>query len=285
MASTTVYGNFWARTVSGTAVVQVRAGNYSDALTFTETPRLVTFTGPSNGDPFFYIWLRGAESPACSNTADLLIWHPDLRRPIDTVGMPSYQRVTSSSNYDTTGFFPYLRFDGADDSLYSAANINFSTSNEMTVFAGVAKLSDPAGGCIAEFGSDLFAGSGIFILDGPISTDEYFWRSKGTGTSDVAINSATYAAPVLSALTALGKISTDVSILRINAAQVGSSSSDQGSGNYANDTLNVGRRYNSYNAFNGRIYSLIVRGALTSGTTLTSTERWISQRMPGNLIA
>jgi len=51
-----------------------------------------------------------------SDSADILIWHPDLR--IGTTSGP-YQRVNTATDYDTDEryFKKYLRFDGVDDYL------------------------------------------------------------------------------------------------------------------------------------------------------------------------
>ena len=57
----------------------------------------------------------------------ILIWGADLRRTIDTIGQPAYQRVGASNDYDTAGFYPYLAFDGTDDSMATAASVDFTT--------------------------------------------------------------------------------------------------------------------------------------------------------------
>jgi hypothetical protein len=82
-------------------------------------------------------------------------------------------------------------------------------------------------------------------------------------------------------VTGLGDISGDTAVLRINGLQAGSSATDQGTGNYGNYPLYIGRRESLTLPFNGRIYSLIVRGAATSETQIGQTEQWISNEMGG----
>lgn len=55
-----------------------------------------------------------------SNTADLLVWHPDCRTAGNALApWPAYQRVTSTTDYDTAGFPFFAKFDGVDDGLVS----------------------------------------------------------------------------------------------------------------------------------------------------------------------
>jgi hypothetical protein len=60
---------------------------------------------------------------------------------------------------------PYLAFDGTDDS-FGTSSIDFSATDEMTVFAGVTKLSDAARGILAEF-SATAANPGTFYIAAP----------------------------------------------------------------------------------------------------------------------
>jgi len=48
-------------------------------------------------------------------SSGIYIWGADLRVANDGVGIPEYQRVNTSTDYDTEGFPPYLAFDGSDD--------------------------------------------------------------------------------------------------------------------------------------------------------------------------
>lgn len=52
---------------------------------------------------------------------DIIVWHPDVRSNGTPIGIPAYQRVNTSTDYDTVGFPDYLKFDGIDDNIVSAA--------------------------------------------------------------------------------------------------------------------------------------------------------------------
>lgn len=171
----------------------------------------------------------------------------------------------------------YLAFDGTDDCLFTG-NIDFSATNKMSVFSGVRKLSDATPGVIAEMSADWFSNNGTFALTAPnTAAANYGWNSRGT-ISVIGITANSYAAPDTSVLAGLAEISTDTLVLRRNTNQVLNLTSDQGSGNYGNYPIFIGRRNNSLFPFNGRIYSLIIRGALTSGTQFTNTEAWVNSK-------
>jgi hypothetical protein len=178
---------------------------------------------------------------------------------------PTYQ-------IDGTGR-PYLSFDGIDDWM-SASALNLAATEDLTVFAGVRKLTNAARQMVAES-----AALGAFQLNAPASTTgEFTFGSKGSATQSAIASSAPFAAPVTTILTGIGKISTDTTILRVNGTQAGSSSADQGTGNYGSGPLYIGRRDGGTLHFNGNLYSLIVRGAQSTSAQIAATEAWVNAK-------
>lgn len=177
----------------------------------------------------------------------------------------------------------YLAFDGTDDWL-STANINFSATDKMSVFAGVRKLSDASRRIVCELSADLNTNNGSFNANAPSATpatNKYAFATKGTATASLDITNAAYTAPITNVFTSLADISGDSAIVRLNAVQAGLSTDNQGTGNYGNYPIYIGARYGTTTRslfFFGRIYSLIIRGALTSGTQLTNTETWVAAK-------
>lgn len=188
-------------------------------------------------------------------------------------------QVTSASRptyqIDGTGR-PYLAFDGVDDWMTTGA-LDFTATEDMTVFAGVRKLSNVARGMVAEFAT---ASASAFQLNAPIDTGGGFsFASRGNGVAGAAVAaSAPYVAPLTNILTGVGKVSTDTSILRVNGAQAGSSAADQGAGNYGSAPLFIGRRYGGTLHLNGNLYSLIIRGAQSTEKQIKSTEAWVNKK-------
>ena len=202
----------------------------------------------------------------------------DLRETNDGVGVPAYQAVVTSTNYATTGFLPYLRFDGVDDSL-STNSISFTSTDKMSVFAGVRKLSDAALGMLLETSAISDSNDGtIFVLaPGTVGTHSYAFRSKGT-VSQNAQSGLIATAPITNTLTGLGNISGDLATLRLNGAQVAQNTGDQGTGNYGNYPLYIGRRNNASLPFNGQMYSMIIVGKAVTAGELSSTETYVNQK-------
>jgi hypothetical protein len=80
-------------------------------------------------------------------------------------------------------------------------------------------------------------------------------------------------------LSGIGNISGDVATLRVNGVQAATNTSDQGTGNYSNAVLFIGRRNNASLPLNGKIYTIIIRGGVTDAATLALTERYVGSRM------
>lgn len=169
----------------------------------------------------------------------------------------------------------YLLFDGTDDSLATGA-IDFTSTDKMSIFAGVRKLSDAATFMIlAELGTN-WTNSGSFGMFAPGEVGTYYWGS--TGSASAAAHPSGFAAPITNVVTGIGDIGADMCICRVNGTQVGSSAGDQGTGNYRSAALNIGRRNNASSPFNGRLYSLIVRGAQSSAAQIVSAETYVNSK-------
>jgi hypothetical protein len=233
-----------------------------------------TWDGVSNLIPL-------VSSPVADNTAfTLYAWGADCRTSADAaLSIPAYQRVTDASNYDTSGFPCFLRFDGFDDSLSTAA-IDFTATDKMTAVAGVTKLSDAAAGVVCELSATISANNGSFFLVAPAAANaSYGFASKGTAQATASSISAAFAAPHAAAVAGAADIAGDSTSLRVNGAVASTSAGDQGTGNFGSHVLNIGRRNNTNLPFSGRITSLIVRGAATNDAQIVKAERYVARKM------
>lgn len=176
-------------------------------------------------------------------------------------------KINSSGNY-------FLLFDGADDSLRTNS-VNFNTTDAMSVFAGVRALSDSGFGTVAELSVAANSNVGSFGLFTPAgsASNAYYSGGSNTGLSAQASRST---APYTEIMTGLSDISTDTMLLRTNGVQTATNTSDQGTGNYGNYPLYIGRRAGSTLTFNGHLYSLIIVGKSVTASELTSTETWVN---------
>lgn len=174
----------------------------------------------------------------------------------------------------------YLAFDGVDDWLQTAT-INLSGTDKMTLVAGVRKLSDASNGTIVEFSPIISTSNGSFILAAPsggTSAERFTYGSRGTGSAYALTTNTAYNAPFTAVVTGTSNIAADSSILRVNGAQVASAANDQGAGNYGSWSLYMGRRAGTSLPFNGRLYGLVVRGALSTQAQIDAVERYMNQR-------
>ena len=181
----------------------------------------------------------------------------------------------------TTGAY-YLEFDGSDDFLQTN-NIDFTGTDKVSLFAGVRKLSDANTGIVAEFSGSSTNNISSFTMYAPATAASPGFGFRSRGANSPHTNGDSYASsplsPVSTVLTGFGGISTDTSILRINSVQSAQSSLDQGTGNYGNYPLYIGRRNGSQFPFTGHIYSLIGVGRLATESETTTIEKELAKRL------
>lgn len=172
----------------------------------------------------------------------------------------------------------YLDFDGVDDSLATTA-IDFSANDEMSVVAGIRKSSDVARGIAVEL-SAAAANNGAFTVGAPnnAGVPEFRWVSGGTNTPTIVYAAPAVAAPITAVVTCTNKVATSAQEIRINGVSKATGSTSQGTGNYGNHPLYIGRRAGTSLPFIGRIYALIVRGTLTSGADLDNVESYVNSK-------
>jgi len=267
-------------TITASSITNLGAGEYQ-----------VSVTGfVSSGTTAVNLLIYGLSSATQNSvtytgtSATIIAGKADLRVANDTA-LPVYQRVNTATDYNATGFPYYLQFDnvGGTNKSMATASIDFTATNKMTAFAGVRKLSDAASALVYALSNNTNLNDGWTVLNAPAASGatKYRFASKGTAQSLADTTDAAFNAPNTAILTGISDISADIAILRVNGLQAASSSSDQGTGNYGNFPLNIGRAGDGAVPLNGRIYSLIVRGAATSETQIGQTEQWISNEMGG----
>ena len=258
-ASITPVGDGWYR-----CVISVAAG-------FVGVNNLIIAGASANGVNTGY-----------AGTSQWLLWGAQIV-VTNSLTSNAYQRVNTPTDYATTGFLPYLKFDGVDDSL-STNSISFTSTDKMSVFAGVRKLSDAAIGVIAELSSA--AGShptGTFVLHGQTSPIGYRYAAGTAGAAFATDDASVFTAPITNVVTGLSNLAgstlADEISVRINGAvptqTIGGSVS---TGNFGNFPLYIGRRGGTSLPFNGQMYSMIIVGKAVTAGELSSTETYVNQK-------
>lgn len=231
-----------------------------------------TSTGTSNHGVLKYLGNSGRSFTSSG-------W--DIRSSTEGSGLPAYQRVNTSTDYDTVGFPKYVVGDGATRWMRTAS-IDFSGTDEITHLIGLRKLSDAAQATIHELG-DGTATQYKFNLNGLSYTNsvKYLYVQSGSLVPNPPYTESTntaHAAPHSAVLTCAGKISTDYSILRVNGVQEGSDADNQGTGNFSNLPVYFFSRGGTSLFHNMRLYQSVVVGALLDANTIASTEALIRSK-------
>lgn len=168
-------------------------------------------------------------------------------------------------------------FDGTDDSWGSAASIDFTSTDKVTVIAGVRKTSFVAIGIVAELSAVASTNNGAFFLAGPANPGQSEFTYLSRGTANASAVATGQPSPVTAVLTGISDIAAPSTTLRVNGTPVVSGAT-QGTGNFGNYPLFIGRRNNASLPFNGNLYGLIVIGRLLSAFELSVCERYMAQQ-------
>jgi hypothetical protein len=231
-------------------------------LTFTGAGS-ITLTGTAIGT--YTAGTYSVTTTAGTLTATVLgtVTQADLRETSVGVGLPAYQAVVTSTNYDSTSFPVYLRFDGADDSLVCSSLDRTAWTDAMCVTGGMS---------ISSIGAyvDGLNSSGLASHE-PFS-DNNWYCSFGSNIRADSITSLSYRTRyVLTRNRASGTTS-----FRRNGANTAITAA--GTTNYGG-TSNVFIGRNAGGGFlNGQLYSLIVRGAASTAAQITQTETWVNTK-------
>jgi hypothetical protein len=198
----------------------------------------------------------------------------DLRASNSGATLPVYQRVTTSTTYDTTDFPLYLKFDGVDDGMVTPTITPGTDKAQM--FIGLRNLFNNAG-VIAETSTSAGASLGALVLRGITGTPAFRLTTQGTAVA-IVDTASTFVSPVTLVLSAQADISAPSATIRGNGTAT-TVTTGQGTGDYRDYPLYIGRRGGTTLPFNGQLYSLITRfGPNLPTATIQQTETYVAQK-------
>ena len=205
-------------------------------------------------------------------------------RPSDqaTGLIPTYQRVNTSTDYDTAGFPLYLSGNGTQ--WMQCAAQDYTGVNKMLVCAGVRKLSDAALGVITELSANYGSNNGTFYVGaGASSAARYGFGAKATKYA--GYEPATFAAPITNVLSCAYDLSTATQASQIQPRINGTLNQTNGfveaggptTGAFGNYAAYLFSRAGATNFFTGNIYQLIARGSTVASNAaqIAATESWV----------
>ena len=255
------------------------------ATTYTLTtagPGSVTLSGAASGT-----YTAGSRIITCTAgtltlTVSGSVTQADLRVSNDGIGLPPYQRVVDANTYDTTGFPLYLKFDGVDDWLQTAA-VDCSGTDKITLAFAARKHADATAGELLGFSATPSLSAGGFGVLAPPSATPRVEVSVCGATNGYAHVSSTapetgvYVAGLNLSIAevANGKVSVRKNGAAVIPLQIGPGT---GTGNFGSYPFYIGRRGGTSLPFNGRLYGLLIRGAATPDTTIAKVERYLNQK-------
>ena len=226
---------------------------------------------------------NGSVSVTKSGTNGILIWNPDVRPSDQATGLiPTYQRVNTSTDYDTASFPLYLSGNGTQ--WMQCATQDYTGVNKMLVCAGVRKRSDAAASVLLEL-STIVTNAGTFAIYAPNSPGEYVFPLNGTALSGQI--ATTFNAPITNVLSVAYDISQASAALetipRVNGATptlalFGAASA--GTGNFGNYPAYLFCRAGTSLFLTGNIYGLVARGSTVASNAaqIAATENWTDSK-------
>lgn len=199
----------------------------------------------------------------------------------ELAGNHAYQTTSASRpilrQNAVTGAY-YLAFDGSDDFLQTS-NIDFTSTDKVSLFAGVRKLSDSAGSIVA-LSTAPDTTNGTFELLQGVLPNQFGTNLRGTASVGNWSSGVIYNSPISAVISSKQDISgTTKQSLRINNVLATTSTVSVGTGNLSAYPLYVGRRAGTSLPFNGHIYSLIGIGRLTTDSETIALEKSIAKQV------
>lgn len=168
----------------------------------------------------------------------------------------------------------YLEFDGVDDFLQTSA-VDFTATDEVSLFAGVRKLRGAATEIILELSANTNLNNGTFHMSLPQPVGGVQVASRGTALS--LVPTAALLSPINLVISGGCSITPPLNYVSANGNKF-SSAANQGSGNYGNYPLYIGRRAGISLPFSGNLYGLIGVGRLTTGGETLAVERELAKQ-------
>lgn len=174
-----------------------------------------------------------------------------------------------------SGALWFLEFDGVNDFLVTPT-INFTTQSEMSIFAGVAKITDAAAGMLCELSPTIDSNNFAFAILAPDAAAAATYRAQFKGTLLSECLAIGYAAPTTHVVTAVCSIDFN-QFLRVNGTLVPGNNL-QGGGNFGAYPIYIGMRAGTSLPYRGYIASMIIRGKYSTGQTITDAEKYVADK-------
>lgn len=208
---------------------------------------------------------------------------------LDKSGRANHATQATTANrptlqQDGSGYY-YLSFNGTNSTLASTSTVNLSTTNQVTMCAGLNRAG-ASQAVLASFGQ-VAVNTGAFEMEAPFNNTNQDGLVINDPVTAATVANTVLPAPGSSAFVHTGlfdrtQANANQIISRFNSVQQTPSTytgAETASGtNFGNLTLMLGNRSGQTLFYNGRLYQFVLRGAITTGTSLTNLERFVGSK-------
>lgn len=219
------------------------------------------------------VWKDTARTIPCTTHDDLIAFADD----ISGRGNHFVQPVESKRfKWQTDGARYWAHPDAIDDFMYSASPINFSGYTEVSLWAGLNKLSTSTG-MVVEITTHTPSTPGGFYLATTTAPNDMSFVLRGASGASITTSGPNGTGKRV--ISAHGTTIDGVpNIIRVNGAVAGTSNATRGGGPLANATAYIGARAGGLLPLDAQIYPLIGRGGPATTELIAATEQWINAK-------
>ena len=213
--------------------------------------------------------------------------------PVTTVGQPVGKWLDKSGNgnhaiqnvsasrptyqIDNEGN-PNVTFTKSPATQLVTPAIDFTGTPQMTTCIGIHVTDSSSAGIPIVLGSDISSVNGSFLIGAPSSTADHSLYLRGTSTLQARVSNIVDGDDIITGLFDISQATKELEIIpRLNFVQITGSGitwtgTDAGTGNFGNLPLYIGSNSGLTNPYGGKIYQIIVRGALSTATQVYQIE-------------
>ncbi len=194
----------------------------------------------------------------------------------NTALQPTYQ-IDNEGN-------PNVTFSGSYTQLVTPS-INFTATAQMMAAVGLNVVGSASAAVAVELGSDVNSVNGSFLFGAPSAVADHSLYLRGTSTLRAAVNNVVDGDDIIVGLFDISQATKETQLIpRLNFTQLTGSQitwtgTTAGTGNFGNLPLFIGARSGGTLPYQGKIYEIIVRGALSTPTQVFQTETFIDYNL------
>ena len=188
----------------------------------------------------------------------------------DDTTRPTYQ-IDNEGN-------PNVTFTKSPATQLITPAIDFTLTDKMTACIGIHVTDSSSAGIPLELGTNVDSVNGSFLFGAPSSTNDHSLYVRGTTTLRASIPNVVDGDDIFTGLFDISQATKELELIprlnfiQLTGSQITWTGTNAGTGNFGNLPLYIGSRSGLTIPFGGKIYQIIVRGALSTTTQIYQIE-------------